>query len=120
MTSIISKDKDFLQCFWDLALNDSNKRVTASANLIEFVKKNMDTEKEYALKRLIKGLGSSRDSARHGFATCLTEFLHLPGVNVPGVLALLDNSTKVTIAIFYFYLILLILVIFYILSLYYR
>lgn len=105
MTSIISKDKDFLQCFWDLALNDSNKRVTASANLIEFVKKNMDTEKEYALKRLIKGLGSSRDSARHGFATCLTEFLHLPGVNVPGVLALLDNSTKVNIAIYYIYLI---------------
>jgi hypothetical protein len=96
MTSIVSKDKDFLQCFWDLALDNSNARVAASARLIEFVKKNLETERDYALKRLIKGLGSSRDCARHGFATCLTEFLHLPGVSVEHTLEILDNSTKVT------------------------
>jgi hypothetical protein len=96
MTSIVSKDKDFLQCFWDLALDNSNSRVAASARLIEFVKKNLDAERDYSLKRLIKGLGSSRDCARHGFATCLAEFLHLPGVLVEHTLEILDNSTKVT------------------------
>ena len=95
MTSIVSKDKEFLQCFWDLALDDGAKRVAASARLIEFVKKNLDAERDYALKRLIKGLASSRESARHGFSTCLCEFLHLPGVKVDDALEIMDNSTKV-------------------------
>jgi DNA polymerase phi len=95
-TSTSNKDKDFLQCFWDLASDDSSKRIAASVRIVEFVAKNLDEERDYALKRLIKGLGSSRDSARQGFATCLSEFLQLPGVQVDHALELLDDSTKVT------------------------
>lgn len=96
MTSTSNKDKDFLQCFWDLASDDTSKRVSASVRIVEFVGKNLDAERDYALKRLIKGLGSSRDSARQGFATCLCEFLQLPGVEVVKTLELLDDTTKVT------------------------
>jgi DNA polymerase phi len=95
MASVLNKDKDFLQCFWDLALSDSNVRVAAAARLVTFVKNNLENERDYALKRLVKGLASSRDSARHGFSTCLAEFLQLPGVTVATVLDLLDSSTKV-------------------------
>eukprot|EP01032_Pedospumella_encystans_P026599 gene26599-30059_t len=96
MSSIGTKDKDFLQCFWDLASNDAAKRVSASVHIVEFVAKNLDAERDYTLKRLVKGLGSSRDSARQGFATCLCEFLQLPGVEVAHILDVLDSTTQVT------------------------
>lgn len=95
MTSVSSKDKEFLQCFWDLASAQSSVRVAASAKLVTFVQKNLVAERDYAVTRLVKGLGSSRDSARQGFATCLCELLLLPGVEVLRVLELLDDTTKV-------------------------
>ena len=96
MTSSIGKDKAFLQCFWDLASDDSVTRIAASAQLVAFVKNNLDAEREYGLKRLVKGLASSRDSARQGFAACLCEYLQLPGVEVSHVLEILDETTPVS------------------------
>lgn len=36
---------------------------------------NPDGDAEYAVKRLVRGMCSSRDSARQGFASCLAQVL---------------------------------------------
>jgi hypothetical protein len=91
----IGKDKAFLQCFWDLASEDSATRIAASESAVAFVKNNLEAETDYALKRLVKGLGSSRDSARQGFATCLCEILQIKSVKIVDVLEVLDANTMV-------------------------
>jgi len=87
----------FLQCFYDLVSSDAIQREKSSVAiltaLIESQKKfraaprpeNAGSGTEdaannvlcsdlaYSLKRLIRGLTSSRDMARFGFATTLTE-----------------------------------------------
>lgn len=87
-------DKQFLQCFWDLAAVDEEVRSKAVASLIHFIGQEKDTgddsasESEssepvdpkaarlaYSLKRLVGGLASSRDAARQGFAVALTTLL---------------------------------------------
>ena len=51
----------------------------------------------YALKRLIRGLSSSREAARIGFAVGLTELLaRLSDLPLGPVLALLLDNTEVT------------------------
>eukprot|EP01125_Pyxidicula_operculata_P012838 TRINITY_DN4231_c0_g1_i1.p1 TRINITY_DN4231_c0_g1~~TRINITY_DN4231_c0_g1_i1.p1 ORF type:complete len:1287 (+),score=379.66 TRINITY_DN4231_c0_g1_i1:74-3934(+) len=84
----------FLQLFWDLSSVDDRVRENAAASLItsldSFQSKYTDVEKSgniycpelvYTLDRLTKGLSSSRDGARQGFALALTEILRFPVVN---------------------------------------
>lgn len=73
-------DEKFLQCFWDLAVADEKKRQNAAKDLLTFLEHEQteDTSKQfpkfsYALTRLIRGLGSSRDCARQGFSTALAQ-----------------------------------------------
>lgn len=49
----------------------------------------------YAVKRLVRGLPSSRDGARQGFATCLTELLRMLPVSTTLLLDLLDKATLI-------------------------
>lgn len=132
-----NRNSKFLNCFWDLASDDNEKRIKGGIDIIEYVlnaeklwretgfhdvkKSNSsdnksddddddedvsnDSEKkdilandtEYALKRLVRGLGSSRESARQGFSACLCEVLNiLPQVRVIDVLSVLDENTKVS------------------------
>lgn len=52
---------------------------------------------EYTLKRLVRGLGSSRESARQGFAACLADLLKtISKIDLQYVLTMLDDHTKVT------------------------
>jgi DNA polymerase phi len=138
-----NRNSKFLNCFWDLASDNDEKRIQGGIDIIEYVlnaekiwretglhdvkKSNSsngdneldsdddddddsnDGEKkdilandtEYALKRLVRGLGSSRESARQGFSACLCEVLNiLPQVRVIDVLSVLDENTKVS---FYLY-----------------
>lgn len=90
----LTKDGAFLNFFWELASDDQGSRTAASKGLLDFVRKNT-SEADYALLRLVKGLASSRESARQGFSTCLCGFLLLPGVTVTKALEYLDEHSKV-------------------------
>ena len=51
---------------------------------------------EYGLKRLVKGLASSRKGARQGFATALTEIINLfDCVSVQSILQLIKENLEV-------------------------
>ena len=102
-------NSQFLSLFWDLASDDANKRLTAAGNVIEYIGRseaafrarnaNADGEiaadTDYALKRLIRGLGSSRDSARHGFATCLGELLSMQSIPLKLAITLIEELTSI-------------------------
>ncbi len=97
--SSVARDKTFLNYFYDLASDDKQTRLNAANLLIIHIKnslknKNM-SDPEYAMKRLVRGLASSRESARQGFATCLCELLVLPEMEVSSALQVLDENTKV-------------------------
>lgn len=65
-----------LDQFWKLASLDQATRVQAAQQLIESLYgsyKKDETQLAYVLKRLVKGLSSSRDAARQGYALALTE-----------------------------------------------
>lgn len=63
--------------FYKLASDLQEERVQAAVSLIKELAslENNDSEWEYVLNRLIKGLSSNRNSARLGFSLCLTEVL---------------------------------------------
>ncbi|KAJ3275621.1 hypothetical protein HDV01_007624 [Terramyces sp. JEL0728] len=98
--------------YWDLAAIDPEKRNNAAFSLInkltalhaEYtteIKTVQDFQTHsapdisYALKRLLRGLSSSRDGARQGFAVALTELLRLLKLPTVFILELLfDISEK--------------------------
>lgn len=100
----IMSSENILSQFWDLASNQEETRLKAALQLLSLLreaqnkfeesqaiqgKENGDRdandkkeedipyceELNYCVKRLVKGLASSRKRARHGFATVLTEIL---------------------------------------------
>lgn len=89
----VIQDKEFMQLFWDLAVDDVNVRTKAAAKVCAIdIPQNY---KSYTLKRLVKGLTSPRDSARLGFATALTLFISNHNIDPQEVLTLIDEHTKV-------------------------
>jgi hypothetical protein len=95
-TMNVIQDKEFMQHFWDLAVDDADVRRAAAAKVT--ANDIPSNYKSYTLKRLVKGLTSPRDSARLGFATALTQFLVNHQVDPQEVLTLLDEHTKVCLA----------------------
>lgn len=97
--SAVSRDKTFLNYFYDLASNDKQTRLNAANSLMIYIrtclKNKQNSDPEYAMKRLVRGLASSRESARQGFAICLCELLTMPEMEVASTLQLLDENTKV-------------------------
>jgi hypothetical protein len=92
---IAAKDM-FLQLFWDLTKTDATLRREAAAELITQLSGQNRDKLDYTLSRLIKGASSSRDAARQGFSTVLTELLILEkSITVEKVLKILHDSTKV-------------------------
>ncbi|KAJ2738454.1 DNA-directed DNA polymerase [Coemansia sp. Cherry 401B] len=106
-----------LEYYWDLASLDEGKRISAAAQLIstlcrfqaempatdEVATTEADMNRicagdvSYAVKRLIKGLASSRDGARQGYSVALAELLgRVPCITVKLVLDLLWQSTEAT------------------------
>lgn len=118
--------KDVLSHFWDLASTDEAKRLKAASKLLctlieaqkqydgirtvqtgdENDKKAKEEGEEeisccedlkYSVKRLVKGLASSRKGARPGFATALTEVLSEFNCLTPEqVLGLIKENLSVT------------------------
>lgn len=73
----------FLQTFWDLAVVDIKTREKAAAQLVNYLKEQKTPGKQtgfpglsldmiYTIKRLCRGICSSRDCARQGFSLALT------------------------------------------------
>jgi DNA polymerase phi len=75
-----------MQLYWDLASLEPMERWTAAQKLVEALKTHIPEVKEgatveslltdesaYALKRLVRGLPSSRDAARQGFSLALSQ-----------------------------------------------
>lgn len=70
--------QSFLQLFWDLASLAEHEQTQAAHALCETLarceaKGAGSHELQYALVRLCRGLASSRDNARPGFALALTQ-----------------------------------------------
>ena len=95
--------REFLNLFWDLASDEATKRITSAENIIRHLREadsegtEYSPDVDYSLKRLIKGLSSSRESARLGFAACLAELLSFKSINIALVIELLDENTKVSL-----------------------
>lgn len=86
-------NESFMDLFWHLANSHPDVRTQATATLVETLigieKKgtqsaqtkngfhNISEELDYTLGRLVKGLLSSRDAARPGFATALSEVRYI-------------------------------------------
>ncbi|CAI5726385.1 unnamed protein product [Hyaloperonospora brassicae] len=69
---------DFLKLFWTLAESDRSVRTQAAAQLLAYLKlrsPKQEAEVQYTLKRLVRGLASSRDAARQGFGAALSGLL---------------------------------------------
>lgn len=53
--------------------NDASERSQASLELVAYLQKAPESDVSYALKRILRGLGSPVDSSRSGFGLALTE-----------------------------------------------
>ena len=100
------KGSKFLNSFWDLASDDARARCLATKRIIihvnEMQKKSSDQDSlcsdgDYAIQRLVRGLSSSRDSARQGFSACLCQFLvSFPVVEVATLTTMINDNTRVS------------------------
>lgn len=85
----MSVDKVTLDEFWKLSSENENKRISATCKIISYLEKTVASEKVengtgnkkdailYSCERCMKGLASSKETARKGFFLCLTEVLRL-------------------------------------------
>lgn len=84
-----------LDQYWKLASDKAEERIAAAETLLKGLQdKNEESDWDYALKRLVRGLSSSRGSARLGFSMALAELLQLRSsvISVKEYLSLCDVS----------------------------
>ncbi|CAC5414026.1 POL5 [Mytilus coruscus] len=82
-TKALKIDKQILDKFWTLSESSSAEIIKATDQLVVLLKikqkRNTETELseelEYSVKRLVKGLASSRETARQGFSVALCQIL---------------------------------------------
>ncbi|CAM9555287.1 unnamed protein product, partial [Ectocarpus sp. 12 AP-2014] len=86
----------FMQGFWDLASVDVPVRVGAAAMIVRHVSNPEGGDAEYAVKRLVRGMCSSRECARQGFASCLAQVLAVLPKDAPTTPAVLEQILKTT------------------------
>lgn len=87
--------------YYKLSSDLEQERISAAIALInELIEADNDSEWEYALSRLIKGLSSSRGSSRLGFSTCLTELINIRlssgKLTLQSLVELINSNTKVS------------------------
>lgn len=94
---------EFLKLFWNLAESDATVRAQSVAQIIAHLQQKQSSEDatfeedlQYTLKRLVRGLASSRDAARQGFSTALAGLLEtFPSVELKDVQELLREAMEV-------------------------
>lgn len=99
MSQAIIKNQKFMSYFNDLVSDDPAVRNLASENILQTINKEADSVsyRNYTLKRLLRGLSSPRESARLGFATTFTIFLHVyPFDDGASLLELVDENNQVS------------------------
>ena len=94
----MSRSSEFLKSFWDLAADDFSSRLHAVDRIVHHLEGHTHQEDlDYSIKRLVKGLSSSRESARLGFSTCLTCMLiKYPMISLETILSLSQEYTQIT------------------------
>ncbi|GFX24070.1 rDNA transcriptional regulator pol5 [Trichonephila clavipes] len=102
-------DKNLLDLFGKLTNNNSEKRIKACANILNILRrkqgeaentKEPTKELQYCVERLVRGLASSRESARLGFSLLLTELLkHFDIILIEDVLDLVKQHLSLTTSI---------------------
>ena len=95
----MSRSSEFLKCFWDLAADDITVRLQAVDRIVHHLEGNAHQDDfDYSIKRLVKGLSSSRESARLGFSTCLTCMLikYPKMISMETILTYSDEYTQIT------------------------
>jgi DNA polymerase phi len=99
-----NKGSKFMNWFWDLASDDGATRAHAALMILKFVQlaqsnhgkqDELCADLDYSVKRLTRGLSSSRQSARQGFAACLSAILtHFELVQTKEVIDLIEKTTQ--------------------------
>ncbi|KAG8451815.1 hypothetical protein GDO86_003858 [Hymenochirus boettgeri] len=73
---ILQQNRQFLDFFWDIAKPDQAVRLSATENLIKYLKTSeKEDELKYTFKRLVEGLAATREAARPGFSLALAQVL---------------------------------------------
>ncbi|KAF4530902.1 hypothetical protein B566_EDAN017817 [Ephemera danica] len=95
-----SLSKSILDAFSDLGATDEKKRIDSILNLINHLSKKgqdeVSKESQYACGRLIRGLGSGRDTARKGYYAAFVSFLfHFPSFPIQEVFDIINKELEV-------------------------
>ncbi|XP_065503071.1 myb-binding protein 1A [Caloenas nicobarica] len=73
---VLRQGRAFLDLFWDIAKLEQEVRLAATENLLRHLREGRkDDELKYTLKRLVEGLGATREAARPGFSLALAQVL---------------------------------------------
>ncbi|KAJ7308918.1 hypothetical protein JRQ81_008195 [Phrynocephalus forsythii] len=74
---LLGQDRQFLDFFWDIAKPDQGVRLKATEGLLSYLGEHRNDEDllKYTLKRLVDGLGATREAARPGFSLALAQVL---------------------------------------------
>lgn len=94
--------------FGDLASDNASARAKAGTVIVKYLihtqggvldaaPSALCADLMYSLRRLVRGLSSSRQSARQGFAACLSELLLVfDFISYDQIIDLIDETTKIT------------------------
>uniref|UniRef100_A0A8C3J0T9 MYB binding protein 1a n=1 Tax=Chrysemys picta bellii TaxID=8478 RepID=A0A8C3J0T9_CHRPI len=73
---VLQQNRQFLDFFWDIAKPQQEVRLAATESLLRYLRASeQEDELKYTLKRLIEGLGATREAARPGFSLALAQVL---------------------------------------------
>ncbi|KAM6402914.1 myb-binding protein 1A [Rhynochetos jubatus] len=73
---VLRQGRVFLDFFWDIAKPEQEVRLAATESLLRHLREGRkDDELKYTLKRLVEGLGATREAARPGFSLALAQVL---------------------------------------------
>ncbi|XP_025025920.1 myb-binding protein 1A [Python bivittatus] len=76
---LLGQNRQFLDFFWDIAKPDQAIRLKATEGLLSYLQESKKDDEflKYTLKRLIDGLGATREVARPGFSLALAQVLQV-------------------------------------------
>ncbi|XP_061460578.1 myb-binding protein 1A [Rhineura floridana] len=76
---LLGQNRQFLDFFWDIAKPEQEIRLRATEELLSYLRENQKDDEllKYTLKRLIDGLGATREAARPGFSLALAQVLQV-------------------------------------------
>ncbi|XP_042298459.1 myb-binding protein 1A [Sceloporus undulatus] len=75
---LLGQSRQFLDFFWDLAKPEQETRLEATEGLLGYLRENQKKDEDllkYTLKRLVVGLGATREASRPAFSLALAQVL---------------------------------------------